>query len=96
MSNVYRFIYDSEMAEGSDNFPQCTQIKARHYFDSCTTWVPILYQFCKFLEATGYVGVTDKVIIVDDHDFGYDDIFATITKAELEGSKFKEMKEDIE
>lgn len=96
MSNVYRFIYDSEMDEGATNFPQCTQIKARHYVNSESTWVPILYQFCKFLETTGYVGVAEKVVIVDDYNFGYDDLFTTITKAELNGSKFKEMKEDIE
>jgi hypothetical protein len=96
MSNVYRFIYDSEMDEGSDNFPQCTQIKARHYVDSASTWVPILFQFCKFLEATGFVGVKDKVVIVDDYNFGYNDIFTTITTEELNKSNFKEMKEDIE
>ena len=67
MSNVYRFIYDSEKGEGFGVTPEATTIKTRHYFEDCITWVPILWQFCKFLESTGYVGVCDRVLIKDPY-----------------------------
>ncbi len=67
MSNVYRFIYDSEKGEGYGTCPEATTIKTRHYFEDGITWVPILWQFCKFLESTGYVGVCGRVLIKDPY-----------------------------
>jgi len=52
MSNVYRFIYDSDKSEGHGVYPEASSIKARHYFEDCVAWPPILWQFCKFLEST--------------------------------------------
>jgi hypothetical protein len=67
MSNVFRFIYDSEKGEGFFVNPEASTIKARHYFEDGITWVPILWQFCKFLESTGYAGVCDRVLIKDPY-----------------------------
>ena len=78
MSNVYRFIYDSEFAEGFGQHPEASTVKVRHYFEDGTTWVPILWQFCKFLESTGYVGITEKVVIKDPYGINNDSLFETI------------------
>lgn len=67
MSNVFRFIYDSEKGEGFCVTPEASTIKARHYFEDGITWAPILWQFCKFLESVGYEGVRDRVIIKDPY-----------------------------
>ena len=79
MSNVYRFIYDSEAGEGFGAYPEASTVKARHYFEDGITWVPILWQFCKFLESTGYVGVCGRVVIKDPHGIEADKcLFETI------------------
>lgn len=84
MSNVYRFIYDSEFAEGFGAHPEASTVKARHYFEDGITWVPILWQFCKFLESTGYVGVCDRVVIKDPYGIEQDNhLFETIGPNEL-------------
>ena len=68
MSKVFRFIYDSEYDENEPTeYPEATTIKARHYFSEGTTWPVILYQFAKFLEGTGYVGVVEKIQIADKY-----------------------------
>jgi hypothetical protein len=83
MSNVYRFIYDSERGEGYGVCPEATTIKARHYFEDGITWVPILWQFCKFLESTGYCGVTDRVLIKDPYGMEADQgLFETLGPGE--------------
>jgi hypothetical protein len=64
MSNVYRFIYDSSVSEAGP-YPISTSVKVVHHFDESTAWTPILWQFAKFLESTGYVGVCDKIVIKD-------------------------------
>lgn len=65
MSKLYRFVYDSEY-DPDDVYGESCNIDAKHYFNEESTWVPILWQFCKFLESTGYVGVSDKVIIKEN------------------------------
>jgi hypothetical protein len=65
MSNVYRFAYDSSVDDSDSPYPQATTVKVRHYFDEESTWVPILWQFAKFLESVGYVGVCEKIVIKD-------------------------------
>lgn len=68
MSNVYRFIYDSEFDNNEPTeYAAATSVKARHYFTEGTTWPVVLYQFCKFLEGTGYVGVVEKVFVKDPY-----------------------------
>lgn len=91
MSNMYRFNYISESGEGFGVHPEASTIDTRHHFEEGITWVPILWQFCKFLECIGYVGVTSRVVIKDpygieqnNHLFetiGPDDV---IVKAEAE------------
>lgn len=54
-------------------YPISSELKAQYTFEDMSTWVPILWQCCKFLEATGYSGVTEKIIIRDPfgmHDGG--------------------------
>ena len=66
MSNVFRFIYDSEFDPNKPTeYPEAVTVKTRHYFSDGTTWPVVLYQFCKFLESTGYCGVTEKVFVKD-------------------------------
>ena len=78
MSKVYRFIYDSELYEDTGgHYPEATTVEIRHYFEDDTTWPKIMYQFAKFLEASGYVGVIDRVIIKDPHDIEWDCGFET-------------------
>lgn len=78
MSNVFRFIYDSEASQGSTDYPEASSVKVRHYVEAGTTWPVVLYQFCKFLEATGYEGVREKVVIRDQYDFHKEAGFETI------------------
>ena len=72
MSNVFRFIYDSEKGNGFFVTPEASTIKARHYFEDGITWVPILWQFCRFLESIGYEGVRERVLIKDPYDIESD------------------------
>jgi hypothetical protein len=79
MSNVFRFIYDSEKGNGFFVNPEASTIKARHYFEDGITWVPILWQFCKFLESVGYEGVRGRVVIKDPYGMERDShLFDTI------------------
>ena len=79
MSKVYRFIYDSEFdTEEPTTYPEATTVKARHYFADFTAWPTILHEFCKFLEATGYNGVMDRVVIKDPYNMETDGLFETI------------------
>jgi len=84
MSNVYRFIYDSGKNDGFGVSPEASTVKARHYFDDGITWMPILWQFAKFLESTGYVGVTDRIVIKDPYGIEADKcLFETIGPNEI-------------
>lgn len=93
MSKVYRFAFDDEFQEnGLPSYPQATTVKQRIYVDECSTWVPILWQFCKFLEATGYEGVRERVVIKDPYGMHSDDeLFETLGPEDDE-----ELDEDIE
>lgn len=92
MSKVYRFAFDDEFQEDClSNFPQANTVKQRIYVKDESTWVPILWQFCKFLEATGYEGVKEKVVIKDPYGMHGDDLFETIGPEDDE-----ELDEEIE
>ena len=78
MSNVYRFIYDSDVNDDSTEYPEATSVKVRHYISDGTTWPVILYQFAKFLETCGYEGVKEKVIIRDPYNVHGDCGFETV------------------
>lgn len=55
--------YDEEPNTDEEFFlyPVNLNVKTSFSFDDGATWEPILYQFCKFLESTGYVGVIERV-----------------------------------
>jgi hypothetical protein len=79
MSKVYRFIYDSEFdTEEPTTYPEASTVKVRHYFADFTAWPTILHEFCKFLEATGYNGVMERVVLKDPYNMERDGLFETI------------------
>ncbi len=61
----FRFIYEGGdfEDEGNSPFPSKTTIESFHEFADDQTWETILWQFCKFLEHTGFEGVRKRVII---------------------------------
>jgi len=65
----YQNDYDEEN-EQDDWYPHPinSELQAEFTFNSGCTWDVILWQFCKFLEATGYQGVTERVRLVDKLD----------------------------
>jgi hypothetical protein len=54
--------YEDSFGNG-DLYPKNFESKTSFSFDDMATWDGILYQFCKHLEAIGYVGVIDKVYV---------------------------------
>lgn len=82
---TFKFTYeDIEYVGDSGDWPNKTTIKVRHEFDDAGTWVPVLYQFAKFLESTGYVGVVQKIQVEDTFGFHADCGFETFGKKEDE------------
>jgi hypothetical protein len=80
MIKTFKFVYESEEADGYDLYPNSTKLKATHTFDDDARWVPILYQFCKFLEGTGYGGVVERVVIKDPFGLESEHLFETTDK----------------
>ena len=75
---TFKFTYeDIEYEYRSGSWPQSSVIKAKHRFDDDITWVPVLYQFAKLLESTGYAGVVEKVKVEDKYGFHADSGFET-------------------
>ena len=82
---TFKFTYeDIEYVGDSGDWPNKTTIKVKHEFDDTCTWVPVLYQFAKFLESTGYVGVIKKIQVEDAFGFHADCGFETFGKKEDE------------
>ena len=80
---TFKFTYeDIEYVGDSGDWPNKTTIKAKHEFDDAITWVPVLYQFVKFLESTGYVDVVQKIQVEDRFGFHADCGFETFGKKE--------------
>lgn len=80
---TFKFSYeDIEYIGDSGNWPNKTTVKAKHEFDDACTWVPVLYQFAKFLESTGYVNVSQKIKVEDNFGFHADSGFETFGKEE--------------
>jgi hypothetical protein len=50
-------------------YPVSSVVDAAFDFEGTVTWDVILWQFCKFLEATGYEGVRSKIRLVDNLGF---------------------------
>lgn len=66
MNKFFKLSYhDTFTSDTQGCYPSSTSVKIEHEFEDDTTWDVILYQMCKFLEATGYVGITEKIIIKD-------------------------------
>jgi hypothetical protein len=82
---TFKFTYeDIEYVGDSGNWPDQTTIKAKHEFDDTITWVPVLYQFAKFLESTGYIGVVQKIKVEDKYGMNADCGFETFGRQEEE------------
>ena len=95
MSNTYKFVYESAKQDDLSEFPKKTSIKAVHEFDEDITWVPILANFCDFLEGIGYVGVSQKIVIKDKFGLmGSGLFFETIKEAAYDEEDFDWEDED--
>lgn len=77
MIKTFKFVYEAGEADGYDLFPNSTKLKATHTFNDDARWVPILYQFCRFLEGTGYGGVVERVVIKDPFGLESEHLFET-------------------
>ena len=92
---TFKFTYeDIEYTGDSGNWPNKTTVKAEHEFDDVCTWVPVLYQFAKFLESTGYVGVIQKIQVEDNFGFHADCGFETFDKEEDTDEDFDDEEEE--
>lgn len=69
MSKYISFKYEdySTLAEPWSEVPSQSVIKFSHTFEDDTRWPTILQQFVHFLESLGYIGVRDKIILLDPH-----------------------------
>ena len=67
MFKTYTFGYQIQEAGDDDTvpYPVNTVLTATHNFHDACTWDVILWQFCKFLEGSGYAGVTERVVLKD-------------------------------
>lgn len=95
MNKTFKFVYESE-EDGHNLFPNATKLKATHTFDDESRWAPILYQFCQFLECTGYVGVVDRIIIKDPYGIESDFLFETTGTKEYQFDDEEDEDEDEE
>ena len=64
---TFKFIFDDVEYTESSSWPVRSNITAFHEFNDETSWPVVLYQFAKFLESSGYVGVTSKIQIEDKY-----------------------------
>jgi hypothetical protein len=92
---TFKFTYeDIEYVGDSGNWPDQTTIKAKHEFDDTITWVPVLYQFAKFLESTGYIGVVQKIKVEDKYGMNADCGFETFGREEEVEYDFDDTEEE--
>lgn len=100
MTKSYSFSFCESNYEDEDDclpYPVSSDIDARHTFSSGNTWDIILWQFCKFLESTGYCGVTDKIRIVDEYGvMKQNNLFVCIGEKENEWSFDEDEKLSVE
>jgi hypothetical protein len=95
-TKYFKFIYKQAHGETCGLFPIETVIKTEHHFNEDSRWVPVLHQFCKFLESTGYVGVNDRIIIKDPYGMESDGILFETTGSRFDEDDFDEEDEDDE
>ena len=95
-TKYFKFIYKQSHGDTCGMFPIETVIKTEHHFDEDSRWVPVLHQFCKFLESTGYVGVNDRIIIKDPYGMDSDGVLFETTGSRFAEDDFDEEDEDDE
>jgi hypothetical protein len=79
---TFKFTYEDTEYNDTSLWPAKSKLKAEHQFQDDTTWMTVLYQFAKFLESTGYVGVVQKIQVEDTFGFHADCGFETFGKKE--------------
>tara|TARA_R110000796_G_scaffold182718_1_gene299222 strand:- start:108 stop:326 length:219 start_codon:yes stop_codon:yes gene_type:complete len=52
---------DGEPVEGIDRYYPCRKITYDVAFDEGCTWHSVIHEFARFLDSTGYVGVSDRI-----------------------------------
>lgn len=83
MSKEIRFRYEeySDLDEPWSEYPRNSTLNFEYTFEDDTRWPTIMREFVKFLEATGYSGVRDKIILIDPYDMeGQIGFFKTVTE----------------
>jgi hypothetical protein len=77
------FTFEYRVAEDGDDdrvpYPVYSNLNATHEFHDACTWDVVLWQFCKFLEHSGYIGITERVVLKDPLGLmGMNHLFETI------------------
>jgi hypothetical protein len=70
MTKRYEFKFTDYECDDTDDdslpYPVSSAIDASFDFQGGVTWDVILWQFCKFLESTGYEGVRERIRLIDN------------------------------
>lgn len=70
MTKRYEFKFTDYDCNDTDDdyspYPVASSIDSTFDFNTAVTWDIILWQFCKFLESTGYESVREKIRLVDN------------------------------
>ena len=93
---TFKFTYEDTEYNDTSLWPAKSTLKAEHLFQDDTTWMTVLYQFIKFLEGTGYIGVIDKIKIEDKYGMNKDLGFETYGYEEEEDDEIKVGLDDSE
>lgn len=101
MTKRYEFKFsDYDCNDVDDNdylpYPVSSVIDSSFDFQGGVTWDVILWQFCKFLEATGYEGVRSKIRLIDNFDImSKNYLFTCIYEPDL-GAAYRSDEHDAE
>lgn len=93
---TFKFTYEDTEYNDTSLWPAKSKLKAEHLFQDDTTWMTVLYQFAKFLEGSGYVGVTEKIRIEDKYGINRDCGFETYGHEEEDEDEIKVGLDDAE
>jgi hypothetical protein len=83
MSKRIKFEYEdySSLEERWSEVPSSVEISSAYTFEDDTRWAVILREFVRFLEAMGYSGVKDQIVLIDKYDMeGPIGFFKTVTE----------------
>lgn len=89
---TFKFTYEDTEYNDTSMWPSQSTLKAAHKFQDETVWITVLYQFAKFLEGTGYVGVVEKIRVEDKYGMHRDLGFETYGEEEDEDDDDDEIK----